>query len=131
MLHTIRQIVDNDEKWRGVLRGLQSTFRHQTVTAAQIEGYMSEKSGIDFSKVFQQYLTTTKIPVLEYKSANGSFTYRWANVVPGFAMPVRANGQWLHPTEQWKTLAHADSLAVDPNFYVTTRNLNAPPPAKP
>src|SRR5262245_60900863 len=30
MLHTIRQIVDNDEKWRAILAGLNKTFWHQT-----------------------------------------------------------------------------------------------------
>ena len=62
MLHTIRQLVNDDEKWRGILRGLQSTFWHQTVTAAQVENYIARRAGIDLSKVFQQYLTTTMVP---------------------------------------------------------------------
>ncbi len=125
MLHTIRQLVDNDEKWRGILRGLQSTFWHQTVTAAQIENYMSRQAGIDLSKVFQQYLTTTMVPVLEYRAANGSLSYRWQNVVPGFAMAVRANGVWLKPTTEWKAGLKGDSLTVDKNFYVEAKA--APP----
>ena len=125
MLHTIRQLVNDDEKWRGVLRGLQSTFWHQTVTAAQIENYMSRQSGIDLSKVFQQYLTTTMVPVLEYRASNGALSYRWQNVVPGFAMPVRANGVWLKPTTQWKSGLKGDSLTVDKNFYVEAKA--APP----
>jgi aminopeptidase N len=119
----IRQLVDNDEKWRGILRGIQSTFWHQTVTGAQIESYISRASGIDLRAVFEQYLTTTKIPVLEYKNSGTATSYRWANVVPGFAMAVRANGTWLHPTERWKTMARADTLAVDPNFYVDVRKV--------
>ncbi|MEO6878472.1 MAG: M1 family metallopeptidase, partial [Gemmatimonadaceae bacterium] len=108
MLHMMRQIVNNDEKWRGVLRGIQSTFRHQTVTGAQIEQYINRHTGIDFSKVFQQYLTTTDIPTLEYKNDNGRLSYRWTTVVPGFAMPVKAgvgdtaSFTLLHPTESWK-----------------------------
>jgi aminopeptidase N len=122
MLHTMRQIVNDDEKWRRVLRGVQSTFWHQTVTGAQVEAYIDRASGIDFSKVFEQYLTTTRIPVLEYKSSNGGAGYRWTNVVPGFAMPVRtAAGQWLRPTVAWQTLRGADSIAVDPNFLVEVR----------
>ena len=30
MLHTLRQIVNNDAKWRKVLRGLSAQFYHQT-----------------------------------------------------------------------------------------------------
>ena len=125
MLHTIRQLVNDDAKWRLILRGLQSTFRHQTVTSAQIENYMSQQAGVDLSKVFQQYLTTKMVPVLEYRASNGALSYRWQNVVPGFAMPVRANGVWLKPTEQWKSGLKGDSLTVDKNFYVEAKA--APP----
>jgi aminopeptidase N len=134
MLHTIRQLVNDDAKWRGVLRGLNRTFWHQTVTSAQIEHYMSAHTGLDLSKVFQQYLTTTKVPELQYRLSGSSLAYRWANVVPGFAMPVRVTVgdsayALIHPTTAWKTmqvhLASAAAFGVDPNFYVETRDLNA------
>jgi len=47
LLHTIRQVVNDDAKWRGILRGLNHTFWHQTVTSAQIEAYISREAGID------------------------------------------------------------------------------------
>jgi hypothetical protein len=65
------------------------------------------------------------VPVLEYRSSNGAISYRWQNVVPGFAMPVRANGVWLKPTTQWKSGLKGDSLTVDRNFYVEAKA--APP----
>jgi len=34
MLHTIRQLVNDDAKWRAILTGMNTTFRHQTVTGA-------------------------------------------------------------------------------------------------
>jgi aminopeptidase N len=131
MLHTIRQIVGDDEKWRGILRGLNATFRHQTVTGAQVQQYISRQAGIDLSPVFAQYLTTTKIPVLEYRTSGGNIAYRWADVVPGFAMPVRVSvagsSVVLHPTTSWQTMpstANGDSeLRVDENYYVTSRQL--------
>jgi aminopeptidase N len=125
MLHMIRQIVSDDEKWRSILRGIQSRFRHQTVTGQQIEDYMIQASGLNLAPIFQQYLTTPKVPVLEYKQTPDGTAYRWAEVVPGFAMPVRANGVLLHPTEAWKTMPRAETIAVDPNFYVLTRKLDA------
>ena len=74
---------------RASCAGCNTTFWHQTVTGQQIEDYISAQSGIDLSKVFAQYLTTTKIPVLEYSMRGNTLTYRWTNVVPGFDMPVR------------------------------------------
>jgi hypothetical protein len=124
MLHMMRQIVNSDEKWRGILRGIQSTFYHQTVTGAQIEAYINEKSGIDFSKVFQQYLTTTKIPVLEYKNVNGMLSYRWTNVVHGFNMSVKANGTWIQPTEEWKQGLRGNTLEVAADFYVEVKKVS-------
>jgi aminopeptidase N len=130
MLHMMRQIVDNDATWRGVLRGLNSTFYHQTVTGAEVQAYINRRSGKDFSKVFQQYQTTSNIPILEYRSADGVLAYRWTNVVPGFAMPVKtvlmpgAAPTWLRPTEAWKRLAKgaaADSISIDPNFLVLAK----------
>jgi aminopeptidase N len=131
MLHTIRQLINDDEKWRGILRGLQSTFWHQTVTGAQVQGYINAHAGIDLSKVFQQYLTTPNIPVLEYKVAGSTLSYRWTSVVAGFAMPVRAGVgdtstfTLLHPTADWKALPNpvtsSDSLRVDRNFLVIAR----------
>jgi hypothetical protein len=134
MLHMIRQLVGDDEKWRGILRGIQSTFWHQTVTGKQIEDYISKQSGINLAPLFAQYLTTTKIPVLEYKTADGKFSYHWTNVVPGFAMAVKAvvgdtansgNFIWLKPTEQWQTLAApvpaGAEVKVDPDFLVTAK----------
>jgi len=130
MLHTIRQVVDNDEKWRSILRGLQQTFWHQTVSGTQVEDYMSRAAGIDLSKVFAEYLTTTQVPVLEYAIGGGRLKYRWTNVVSGFAMPVRVTVapdryERIRPTESWQTmkvkLASAAEFKVDENYYVTIR----------
>src|SRR3546814_5169616 len=35
MLHTLRQLFRNDEKWRQVLRGLNRDFYHQTVRSEE------------------------------------------------------------------------------------------------
>jgi aminopeptidase N len=135
MLHTIRQIVADDAKWRGILRGLNHTFWHQTVTGRQVQDYISHESGIDLSKVFAQYLTTTKIPAFEYKIADSTLTYRWADVLPGFDMPVKVTltgtgYTLLHPTEAWQTarvqLMNPAGFQVDENFYVITKNVGAP-----
>jgi aminopeptidase N len=129
MLHTIRQVINDDEKFRAVWRGLNKTFYHQTVTTQQIENYISKESGIDFSKVFDQYLRTIKIPVLEYKLENGKLSYRWANCVTGFELPLKINCKgehWLKPTEAWQEWMMpegATDFTADRNFYIETKNM--------
>lgn len=124
MLHMIRQIV-GDSAFRGMLRGLQKTFYHQTVTTSQIEDYMSQYAHRDLSKIFEQYLRTTKIPVLSYQSSGDLISYRWGNCVKGFNMPVKVfvGGQpekWITPTDDWQTMrAGTDGQALHtgvPNF---------------
>lgn len=129
MLHTIRQIINNDEKWRQILRGLNRTFYHQTVTTQQIENYISEQAGIDLTPVFNQYLRDTRVPTLEYYFTEKQLSYRWINCVDGFTMPVQVDlsGESLQiqPTKEWKviTVSNANSkLTIDANYYVAELN---------
>ena len=128
MLHTIRQVINDDEKFRAILRGLNSTFYHKLVTTQEIESYMAKQSGKDLSKIFDQYLRTVMIPVLEYKFTGDNMSYRWTNCVKGFNMPVKISGtdEWLKPGEDWKKVTVTadilnNGLKIDGNFYVTVK----------
>ena len=130
MLHTLRQIVNNDEKWRGILRGLNSTFYHQTVSTKQIEDYLSKEVGIYLSAFFNQYLRDARIPTLEYFFKDNQLGYRWTNCVSGFNMPVKVtlNGkeESLQPEIGWKNIpvdAENSKLEIDKNFYVASFNI--------
>ncbi len=127
MIHIIRQLINDDVKFKGMLRGIQKDFYHQLVTSAQIEAYMTKASGIDLSKIFDQYLRNTEIPVLEYKVDAGNASFRWTKCVPGFDLPVRiVSGDasvLIRPGTEWKTETlpaafNIDHLEVDKNFYV-------------
>jgi aminopeptidase N len=130
MLHTIRHIIGDDARWTGILRGLNREFRHQIVTGRQVREYITAQAGVPLEKVFEQYLTTTRIPVFEYRLEDARLSYRWADVVRGFAMPVKVRVSpdstvRLTPTEAWQTavlpLRHPEDFAVDRNFYVIPR----------
>lgn len=126
LVHTIRQVVNDDEKFRQILRGLNKTFYHQTVASIQVEKYISDKVGMDLSKVFYQYLNTTQIPVLEYKIEGKRVSYRWTECVDGFNLSVKLKdiGLWVRPTQQWQETTLPESgFAVDPNFYIKTKAL--------
>jgi len=128
MLHTLRQIVDNDEKWRQILRGLNATFYHQTVTSKQIENYLSNEIGRDLSGFFDQYLRQANLPVFEYSISNKQLKYRWANTVEAFAMPLKIMSEkssWIYPTTSWQTMPiNADQIKINKNFYITVNALN-------
>ena len=131
LLHTIRQIVNDDEKWRAILRGLNAQFWHQTVTGKQVEDYISRQAGSDLSKVFDQYLRNTEIPVFEYKVGGDQLSYRWSGAIAGFDMPMRVmvagKSVLLRPSAEWQTTnVGRGEIKPDANFYVTLRNVGAP-----
>lgn len=125
LLHTLRQITDDDDKWRSILRGMNERFYHQTVTTDQIENYISDNMGVDLQAVFDQYLRDIKIPVFEYSINEKVLVYKWNNVVEGFEMPVKiyVNDQpyWITPgnlEQQLRLEEVIETLEVDENFYV-------------
>ncbi|WP_158973506.1 M1 family metallopeptidase [Cellulophaga sp. L1A9] len=128
LLNTIRQVLNDDKKWRSILRGLNKDFYHKTVTTAQIENYISEMAGIDFSTVFDQYLRTIEIPVLEYHYDGKKLKYRYTHVVNGFALPLKVSAGdktlWIEPTTEWNTSKLKGDIAafkVGRNFYIDVK----------
>jgi aminopeptidase N len=142
MLHTIRQVIDNDELFRQILRGLNKQFYHRTIDSKDVENYMIRESKKDLSKIFDQYLRTIQVPVLEYKYVKHANTdgydlqYRWTNCVPGFNMPLKIKFadtfKWIQPGTEFKTTAVTAEqqismpmeLAIDYNFYIKSKRLN-------
>ncbi|WP_316837731.1 M1 family metallopeptidase [Pedobacter nutrimenti] len=131
MIHMIRQLIGNDEKFRNILRGLNKTFYHKTVTTAEVENYITEQSGLKLQKVFDQYLRHPSIPELEYKINGKQLSYRWKAEVKDFDMPVKVslipdNYSYIYPTSTWKTAEIDPSIKdetfkADPNFYITIK----------
>lgn len=121
ILHTLRQIINDDDKWRSILRGLNEEFYHRTVTTQQVENYIAQQAEMDLTKFFDQYLRNASIPRLEYKSANGKTSYRWADVIENFEMPldVKIEGEVrrLNVTTEWNEVA-GTALEVDVNYYI-------------
>ncbi len=118
MLHMIRTIVNDDEKFRQILRGLNKEFWHQTVTTKQVEDYISQKSGRDFSAFFNQYLRTTQIPKLEWYEGRGEIHYRFTNVVEGFSIPIRpaTDAAPLAVSSEWRVAKHQGRVRWEDNF---------------
>ncbi|MGV0966647.1 M1 family metallopeptidase [Empedobacter falsenii] len=127
MIHTLRTWMNNDEKFRQMLRGLNKEFYHQTVTTEQIENYIAKFSGLNLNTFFNQYLRTIKVPTLELKQSGNKVEYRYTNVVDGFAMPLRLKDSdvTINPTTNWQTINNstitkAIDVTINPNYYIDT-----------
>lgn len=131
IIHMIRRLLNNDEKFRAVLRKLNSEFQYKVASSKDIEAFLIRETGIDLSKFFDQYLRSTSIPTLEYAILNNTLKFRFMDCNQGFSMriPVSINGQpriWITPTTEWKQIDWLSnnsfeklvSLEVDRGFYV-------------
>ena len=124
LLNMLRQIVQDDAKWRIILRGLNKAFYHQTVTTQQVESYISTQAGLNLGKVFDQYLRDVRIPIFEYYFQGEELQYRWTNAVKDFDMPVDVlldgKAVRLQTKTAWQTLevGTVQEVVVDPDYYV-------------
>ncbi|MGN6640253.1 MAG: M1 family metallopeptidase [Mucilaginibacter sp.] len=129
LLNMVRTIINNDEKWRDILRGLNKTFYHKTVTYDDIVNYICDQSGIDLKPVFDQYLHYRNLPILEFMTnREGKLAVRWQSDVKGFNMPVRVKVkggeyQFIKPTTRFTPLniesATKDNIEADTfNYYI-------------
>jgi aminopeptidase N len=130
-LNTLRSVVNDDKKWWAMLRDFYQRFKYQTIMTEDIVAYFNQKTRMNLTPVFNQYLRRTALPTLELKFEPGAVSYRWATDEPGFAMPVRvgtkANWRLITPTSAWKrmgTLLKKDEFEVATElFYVDVKKL--------
>jgi aminopeptidase N len=125
LLNMLREILNDDEKWRQILRGLNQEFYHQTVTTQQVESFISQAFGTDLKPIFDQYLRDERIPIFEYYySENQTLNYRWTSCLPNFTMPVdvEIGGEKIkiQPKTAWSELKvkNLGEVKIDPDYYV-------------
>jgi aminopeptidase N len=135
MLHSIRHAMNDDEKFREMLRFMGKKFYHQTVTTEDIQQVVSQFFGSNVNKIFDQYLRTTQIPVFEYaiSADKTKLSYRYTNCVDGFNLPIFLNtakgGLLLGPESgKWNTkdLKSGDWASfpikeIEKNYYVQVK----------
>ena len=135
MLHTLRNLIDNDSLWFSIIKGISEEFKYKIVDGIEIINYINEKVDLDLYYFFKQYLNNADIPIFEYKiQKNGrgsTLLYRW-NAINDFNMNIKVNiGQkdlWLSPDSEWKEygLGNADIKSFnvrDDLFYVNVKKI--------
>ena len=112
VLHTIRNLIENDSLWYDLILSMTNFFKHQTIDGRDVLNYMNEKSGYDFDDLYQQYLYTNTLPQFQYKvernKGENYLKYRWeAN--DNFDMPIKVTLEneewnWIYPNKNWKEI---------------------------
>jgi len=106
VVHMIRTIINDDEKFRQLLRGLNRDFYHRIVTGEEVEDYISRFTGYNFKPLFDQYLRSTDIPRFEYYIKKKELYFRFTNVAEGFTLPLTITGRkqtmTIYPNAEWQ-----------------------------
>lgn len=132
MLHTLRQWVGNDGRWREILRNLNSTFYHQTVNSKQIEDFISQQCNLNLTAFFDQYLRDTRIPKFAYQLKGKKLAFTWLDTNPAFIMPINISidggKSWItvSPTaNEWKSIKAKGikEVKVDEDYYVLAEKI--------
>lgn len=124
VIHMIRQVMNDDEAFRMLLRELSKTFYHKIITTKEFEAYINARTGKNFTPLFDQYLRTKQIPRLEYKIMKNKLEYRYTNCINGFTMPVKITADkeyTITPTTMWQTLQlgkAVKAITIDRNVYI-------------
>ncbi|HLO71138.1 MAG TPA: M1 family metallopeptidase [Flavipsychrobacter sp.] len=125
VVHMIRVMMNDDEKFRQLLRGLNKDFYHKIVTSKQVEDYIIKFTGLDLKAFFDQYLRSTQIPKLEWYIKKKELSYRFTNTIPGFSLslPVYTNkkSETLRVTSEWQSISWRKggyNISVSPDFLI-------------
>lgn len=122
-LNTLRSIVDNDARWWALLRNFYQRFKYQSIMTEDIVSWFNQRTRMNLTPIFDQYLRHTAIPILELKfdEAAGTVSYRWKVDELNYTMPVRVGSkdrwQIIQATTEWKTMK--TSIKID-EFEVAT-----------
>jgi aminopeptidase N len=125
-LNTLRNVVNDDERWWKVVRDFFQRFKYQNIMTEDVVQFFNAQLGQNLTPVFDQYLRRADLPVLElaFNEAEGTVAYRWKADERDFAMPIRVGdpAKWttIRPTTGWtvmKTALKKDAFAVATDLY--------------
>ncbi|WP_225321229.1 M1 family metallopeptidase [Rhizosphaericola mali] len=139
MINSIRSAIGDDKLFREILIGMNKDFYHSTVTSTDIENYINKKSGKDFTSTFQQYLTTTQIPQLEYafSKEKNKFYFRYVNCLDSFNMPLtlisKKASLKVIPSTKWQSISISNGQLemlnptnIEFQYYISTKKVAEP-----
>ena len=127
MINTLRSVINDDPKWFADVHDFYQHFKYQSIMTEDVVAWWNQRTGMDLTPFFNEYLRHAAIPVLELKfdRAKGTVAYRWSADEAGFAMPIKM-GERDHltlvtpVTTEWKTMPwreDPDSLVVPHDLY--------------
>jgi aminopeptidase N len=125
-LNTLRSVINDDPRWFKLIHDVYQHFKYKNIMTEDMVAYFNEKTGMNLTPIFDEYLRHAALPTLELKfdPAQGTVAYRWKADEAAFAMPVKVgqkdNWRLIRPTTEWQTMKTPlakDDFAVATDLY--------------
>jgi hypothetical protein len=138
LVHNIRRIINNDDKFFDVLRGFLHKYAFSTATGMDFSQYLEEQTGMDFTLFFNQWYFGEGFPIFDisWRKNNGYVEILAehtgsASVTPLFMVDldvrfVKSNGDTLlqlpirtnRDLFKIKTDGEVTGIEIDPGYYI-------------
>ena len=122
LLHSLRQVVDNDSLWFAWLHSFRDQFGMKPISTKQVVEYSSTFFKINLNAFFNQYLHQTEWPQLQIRQGNvegkSVLEYRWNCKETDFLYPVdiliNQKKERITPTSNWTKIEIPNSSIIAP-----------------
>jgi aminopeptidase N len=92
LLHTLRNVVNDDKKWHLLIKQLYQEFQGKITNTPEVIHFFSQQLGKNMDSFFYEYLQEVNPPTLEYyfsgKGKKRQLHYRFATKRTNFEMPL-------------------------------------------
>jgi aminopeptidase N len=127
MINTLRSIIDDDPKWFADIHEFYQHFKYKQTMTEDVEQWWNQRTGMNLTPFFDEYLRHAAIPILEVKfdPAAATVSIRYKADEPAFAMPIHVGAKdhltLVEPvTTAWKSMPWSGTAAefsVPTNLY--------------
>ena len=127
MLNTLRSVIGDDKMWFADIHDFYQHFKYQTIMTEDVVAWWNERTGMNLTPFFDEYLRHKDLPTLELRAGAkpNEVEYRWKADEQAFAMPIEVGDaqHWTKVTPvttDWKTMPWTGNLAdfkVATDFY--------------
>ena len=131
ILNTLRNSLDNDEKWWSIMKKFALTYRHKIIESNDVIQFFSTEFSFDLKPFFDHYLQETTIPILEVKVHGKNLQYRFSGTKNDFQLPIYINIDGIKtpitPSTNWQSFKiKSKSTILFPKdlFYINFKRID-------
>ena len=121
VMHMIRMMMHDDQKFRQLLRELNKDFYHKIVSSRQVEDSISRFTGMDLKLFFNHYLRKSNLPAVVASQHGTKITLSmpYKDVDDAFSLPIyNGNGRFICDLSRKPVTIPAEDVSALLNYLI-------------